>query len=67
MVGIYEVRRRDGLSCHDIYIKFHKDWFSHSKVDEWGYTDTQHGDRISLLLFYQSKKSKQKMYEREYH
>jgi hypothetical protein len=23
----------DGLRCHDIHTEFHKDWFSHSKVD----------------------------------
>jgi hypothetical protein len=22
----------DGLGCHDIHAKFHKDWFRHSKV-----------------------------------
>jgi hypothetical protein len=32
MGGIYEVRRWDGLRCHDIHTKFHKDWLSHSKV-----------------------------------
>jgi hypothetical protein len=47
MGGIYEVRRSDGLSCHDIHNKL--------KVDGGGggYKDTeihrQHGDRISLL------------------
>jgi hypothetical protein len=30
--GIYEVSRWDGLRCHDIHTKFHKDWFGHSKV-----------------------------------
>jgi hypothetical protein len=33
MGGIYEIRRWDGLRCHDINTKFHKDWFTHSKVD----------------------------------
>jgi hypothetical protein len=29
---------RDGLSCHDIYIymKFHRNWFRHSKLDRRG-------------------------------
>jgi hypothetical protein len=27
MGGIYEVRRSDVLSSHDIHTKFHKDWF----------------------------------------
>jgi hypothetical protein len=46
MGGIYEVRRSD-----DLHTKFHKDWFSHSKVDR-GETQThrQHGDRLSLLF-----------------
>jgi hypothetical protein len=39
--GIYEVRRWDGLRCHDLYTKFHKDSFSHSKVDKGDYIDTQ--------------------------
>jgi hypothetical protein len=59
MEGIYELRRWDGLRCHDIHTKFHEDWFSHSKVDE-GDTQThrQHGDLISLLLFFQKKESR---------
>jgi hypothetical protein len=36
MGGIYEVCHWDGLRCHDIHTKFHKDWFRHSK-----FTDTQ--------------------------
>jgi hypothetical protein len=39
MGGIYEVRRWDGVSCHDIYTNFHKDLFRHSKVDR-GNTQT---------------------------
>jgi hypothetical protein len=37
----------NGLKCHDIYTKFHKDWFRHSTVDR-GDTQTykQHRDRI---------------------
>jgi hypothetical protein len=35
---IYEVCRWDGLRCHDIHTKFHKDWFRHSKIDR---ADTQ--------------------------
>jgi hypothetical protein len=38
---VYEVRRRDGLSYHDMHTKFHTDWFRHSKVDNGGFTDTQ--------------------------
>jgi hypothetical protein len=36
---------------------FHKDWFRHSKVVR-GDTDTQQGDLIILILFFQNKKSK---------
>jgi hypothetical protein len=36
MGGIYEVRRWDGLRCHDIHTKFHIDSFRHSKVDGGG-------------------------------
>jgi hypothetical protein len=32
MGRMYEVRRRDGLRCHDFHINFHKDLFRHSKV-----------------------------------
>jgi hypothetical protein len=56
MGGIYEVRCKDGLMCHDIHTKFLKHWFIHSKVDSVTQakrcTDTQTA-RIShkLLLF----------------
>jgi hypothetical protein len=39
--GIYEVRHCDGLRCHDIHTKFHKEWLKNSKVDRGGSTDTQ--------------------------
>jgi hypothetical protein len=55
MGGIYEVRRWNGLRCHDILIKFHKDWFRHSKDDVEGFRHRQHGDLISLLLFFQKQ------------
>jgi hypothetical protein len=41
MGGIYEIRRWDGLRCHDIYTKFHKDWLRPSKVDMGGYMGIQ--------------------------
>jgi hypothetical protein len=63
MRGIYEVRCWDGLRCHNIHTKYHKAWFSHSKVDGGG-GDTQrhrqHCDRISLLSFFQNKESRLK-------
>jgi hypothetical protein len=53
--GIYEVRRSDGLRCHDINTKFHKDWFSHLKVNRED--NRQHKNHISLL-FFQNKESR---------
>jgi hypothetical protein len=32
MRGIYEVRHRDGLRCHDIHIEFHKERFNKQVV-----------------------------------
>jgi hypothetical protein len=67
ILGIYELRRLDGVRCHDIHTKFNKDWFKYSNVN-WGdtHTDskthwhkirtdthTHEGDFISLLLFFQ--------------
>jgi hypothetical protein len=58
MGGIYEVHRWDELRCHDIYTKFHNDWFRHSNVDRGeSRTHRQHGDLISILLFSQNKES----------
>jgi hypothetical protein len=51
MGEIYEVRRRDGLKCHDIYIyiyiytKFQKDWLRHLKVNRGTY---RHTDRMEI-------------------
>jgi hypothetical protein len=42
---VYEVCRSDGLICHGIHTKFHKDCFRHSNVDDEGYADTQIGWR----------------------
>jgi hypothetical protein len=48
-----------GSGVMTVQAKFHEDWFSHSKVDGGGgNTDAQHGDRMSLLSFFQNKKSK---------
>jgi hypothetical protein len=52
MGEIYEVRRWDGLRCHDIHTKFHKDWFSHSKVDMGGSDEP--------TFFFQNKESELK-------
>jgi hypothetical protein len=38
--GIYEVRSRDEIRCHDIHNKFQKDSFRHSKVDTGGGSKT---------------------------
>jgi hypothetical protein len=40
------------MGSDSIHTKFHRDWFSHSKVDRRGLSDTQIGDLIRLLLFY---------------
>jgi hypothetical protein len=57
MGGIYEVRRSDGHRYHDILVKFHKDWFSHPRVDRrrGGGICREHGDQISLLSIFFSK------------
>jgi hypothetical protein len=61
MGWIYERWHWDGLRGHNIHIKFHKDLFRHSKVQmEDTYPDTQQGDLISLLLYFQNKESKLK-------
>jgi hypothetical protein len=57
MGGICEVRRWDGLRCHDMHTKFHEEWFRHSKVN-WGGIHREHGDRINLLIFFQNKESR---------
>jgi hypothetical protein len=44
---------------YTVYAKFHRDWFSHSKVDR-GDTHIQHVDLIGLLSFFQNKKGRQK-------
>jgi hypothetical protein len=62
MGGVYEAYRLNGLRCHDVYTKFHKDWLIHSKVNMGGgEMHRQHGDFISLLLFFQNKESGLKM------
>jgi hypothetical protein len=40
MVGIYELSRWFGLTCYDMRIKFHKDWFTYWTTDRVDYTDT---------------------------
>jgi hypothetical protein len=48
MGGIYDVRRWDGLRCHDT--KFHTDWLRLSKIDTRDMqTHRQERDHISLL------------------
>jgi hypothetical protein len=44
-----------------IYTEFHKDRFSHSKIDRGDpQTHRQNGDRISHILFFQNKGSRPK-------
>jgi hypothetical protein len=63
MGGIYEVRRWDGLRCHFIHTRFHKDWFRYSIADR-GETQThrhrQDGDSVNLYLFLQNNESRLK-------
>jgi hypothetical protein len=60
MGGFYEVHHWDGLRCHDIHTKFHKDWFRHSKVYMGGYTDTEVAwwCHRGLRIFFQNKESR---------
>jgi hypothetical protein len=65
MGWIYEVRRWDGLRCHVIHTKFHKQWFRHSNVDSGGggvahtnKTHRQQDDLISLIYFFQNEESR---------
>jgi hypothetical protein len=51
MEGISEVCRWDVLRFHDIRIKFHKDWFMHSKVD-WGGGNLQTDFKLRKSTFY---------------
>jgi hypothetical protein len=48
MGGIYDVRRSDGLSCHDKHTKFHKDWFRHSKVQRGDTYTHRHIDKMEI-------------------
>jgi hypothetical protein len=43
-----------------IHTRFHKDRFRHSKVNRGRFKDKQHGDLISLLLFFQNEESRLK-------
>jgi hypothetical protein len=57
--GIYKMRLLDGVKCHHIHTKFHKDWFRNSKlIGEDTHTDTyihrQEGD-IALFCFQKKK------------
>jgi predicted phosphodiesterase len=48
------------IHCEEIHTKFHKDWFRRQKVNVCvgggdSQTHRQHGDRISLFLYFFSK------------
>jgi hypothetical protein len=48
MGRIYELCLWDGLRCHDMHTKFHKDWLKNSKVDKRDtQTHRQHCDPTS--------------------
>jgi hypothetical protein len=53
----------DGLRCHDIHTKFHRNWLRHSKVHGGGDSQThrQQGGPTSLILFFQNKESRLKI------
>jgi hypothetical protein len=36
------------IRCHDIHIKFHKDWFKHSETNMGGFTDTWRSHKPTL-------------------
>jgi hypothetical protein len=38
--------------CHDMCTKFQEDWPRHSIFNGRGFTDAQHGDHISIFLFF---------------
>jgi hypothetical protein len=45
-----------------MHIKFHKDWFKHSKVNRGDKeTHRQHGEGISLLSFFLNKENRLKI------
>jgi hypothetical protein len=64
MGGIYKESGWDGLRCHNICIRFHKDWFPHSNVDRenihtqtarWSHKPTKNKDsrpKIKLGLWH---------------
>jgi hypothetical protein len=57
----YSVEMGSGAMIYIHCTRFHKDWFSHSKVDRGdSQTHRQHGDWMSLFLFFQNKESRLK-------
>jgi hypothetical protein len=46
--GIYELCCFDGLRCHDIRTKLHKDYFRHSEIVKGG-EDTRTGAQTATL------------------
>jgi hypothetical protein len=58
----YALEMDSGATIH--YTNFHKDWFRHSKVNRGdSQTHRQHGDRISLRLFFENKESRLRNWE----
>jgi hypothetical protein len=51
---------KDGLRCHYVRTKFHKDWFRHSKVNRGGGIHRQRGYHVSLLSVFENKASRLK-------
>jgi hypothetical protein len=50
------------VRCHNVHIRFHKDWLRHSEADRGRFIDTQtpteHGDLISIHLFFQNRENR---------
>jgi hypothetical protein len=54
-------RNYDSRRYHDMHIKFHNEYFEHSRVDKGGtQLHRQSFDSISLLLFFQNMENRLK-------
>jgi hypothetical protein len=60
MAGLYELSREVGVSCYNMYTKFHKNWFRISKCNNKGDTrrHTQTGNCFHkpTFIFFKSRK-----------
>jgi hypothetical protein len=58
MGGIYEVAVEMGFRCHDIHTKFSKIGSGIKELIGRIHRHREHGDRISLFLFFPNKESR---------